>query len=175
MIKKFSGIHLQMDEMLLAKQQRAGFATFWILLLSCHALYFFLVLGLSQPFSQTWPLALLTVLGTVCYVVLAFRARIPILPRIRRGTLLCILLLPALLMGAFIGVRNVFFLYAQNMAAYSLGGKLLMTAQIAGLLFVEFALLNGFDFLVLFVLDRIQDRRISRQISEESEEEEETV
>lgn len=169
MRKRFLGVNMDMDEMLQAKQQASATRAFWCLLLMCHACYFFQSLALAQPFSQTWPTFLLSLTGTVVYVVLVFRARIPLLPRISRRALLAVILGFSIFSGVFIGVRNIFFLYAENMVSYTLAGKIWMAAQIAALISVEFAVLSFVDLGVLVLHNRWQNRRIERMIEIENE------
>lgn len=163
------GIHMQMDEMLKARQDQAAARSFWALLVLCHALCFFQILGLGHDISQAWPLLTVSIFATIYYIVSVIRSGIPLLPRFSLRTLSLLLAGTAVAMGAFIGIRNVFFLYAENMARYSLPGKIGMAAQITGVLALQFALLNGLDFLLFYLLDRWQQRRIERTIEEESQ------
>lgn len=170
MVRKwFAGVNMDMDEMLLSRQRQSASRAFWVLLALAHAFCFFQVLVLAQDFSQFWPTFSLAVCGTVIYVVMVFRARIPLLPRLPRRLILWGVLGFSAAMGVFVGVRNVFFLYAQNMVRYAVSTRIWVAVQIAALMTVEFALAMALDFAILVLLNAWQNRRIARVIALENE------
>lgn len=163
-------INVQMDEMIESKQRASAANAFWILLLLCHAIYLFQCFALAQEIHAVWPTMVLCLGGTGIYLTFAFRALIPILPKVSVRMLLVVIVCLAVAMGSFVGIRNVFFLYAHNLLAYTIWGKVWMALQIALILSVELTVCMLLDFLVLSLLNRWQNQRILKSIEEENAE-----
>ncbi|EAD0678702.1 hypothetical protein D3B05_01525 [Listeria monocytogenes] len=158
------------DEMLEMKQNQYGARAFNMMIIIVAIVILIKAVVLEASISELWVELLLLIVGGGYYFYSVLKNNVPFMPTISLKQTIRLVFLISAIFGISVGIRNVFFLYADNMSGTELSYQMMMFFFISLFTAIGSGVIFGALAYCLYQLSKWQEKNIMKKIEVENAE-----